>query len=267
MSEVATRSRRVSLDRGDNPLAYAQKLYVRFLQGLFNFNSEGCLHWEPDDERSEILIRAEAPLNMQTAGKRPAITVVMGPTQDQGIGIDQLQTMNLISEYRRHSDLTSGHLVVYCLSETDIVAQWVAHMVNSGTKANRRLLESAGGFHQIARPGISANPPSPPGALVMGDPKGLVMVQLNIPFTFQWAWSTTPTAPASERSVDMITQERRASDYPYTSPSVLERVELAMSTSPVLVRRLGTTVTLPEQVQDGIDGFQAAITSTSIDEA
>ena len=38
MSEVQVRSSRVSLERGNSPLLYAQRLYVQFLQGLFNFN-------------------------------------------------------------------------------------------------------------------------------------------------------------------------------------------------------------------------------------
>ncbi len=265
MSEVTTRSRRVSLERGDNPLLYAQKLYVRFLQGLFNFNEDGKLHWEPEEERTEIVIRAEAPLDLKTVGKRPAITVVMGPTQFQGLGIDQMMYMDLRTERRVHADLVSGHMVIYCLSETDVVAQWIAHLVVSGTLANRRLLEGSGGFHQIARPATSQNSPSPPGGLVTGDPKGLVMVQVNIPFSFQWTWSAEPTAPARARSIDMINQERRAADFPYTSPRVLEKVELAMSTSPVLVRRIGTTVTT-ETVHDGIDGFQAATAATSTEE-
>lgn len=267
MSEAKTRGKRVSIERGVNPLMYAQRLYTQFLQGLFNFNAKDCLHWEPDDEKTEIVIRAEAPLDLKTAGKRPAITVVMGPIQYQGIGIDQLMYMNLVTERRVHSDLISGHMVVYCLSETDVVAQWIAHLVIHGTMVNRRLLESRGGFHQMARPAPSANSPSPPGGLVSGDPKGLVMVQVNIPYSFQWTWSSEPKAPASARAVEMITQERRASDFPYTSHSPLESVELAMSTSPVLVRRLGTVQSTVVEATEGTHGFQAVVVTTSTDEA
>jgi hypothetical protein len=262
VSEVVTRSKKISLERGDNPLLYAQKLYVQFLQGLFNFNATGCLHWEPgDNEKSEIVIRAEAPIDLRTAGKRPAITVVMGPTQFQGLGIDRMMSMDLLSEKRVHSDLVSGHLVVYCLAESDVVAQWIAHLVVHGTLVNRRLLEGSGGFHQIARPAPSLNAPSPPGGLVVGDPQGLVMVQVNLPFTFQWTWSTTPTAPSRDRSLEMITKERRASDYLYSSPSTLEKVELAMSTAPVLVRRLHGATATTITVADGIDDLQVAIAS------
>ena len=266
MSEALTRSTKVSLERGNSPLLYAQRLYIQFLQGLFNFNPAGCFHWEPDEERTEIVITAEAPLSQKTIGKRPAITVVIGPIQYQGLAIDQLMYMNLWTERKVHSDLISGHFVAYCLAESDVTAQWLAHIVTSGTMVNRRLLESRGGFHQIARPAPSANSPSPPGGLVQGDAHGLVMVQVNLPFTFQWTWSTEPKAPSKARALNMVTQERRASDFPYTSPRVLEKVELAMSTTPVLVRRLGAT-TETVQVTEGTDGFQAVITDTSIDEA
>jgi hypothetical protein len=267
VSTVATRSKRVSLERGTNPLVYAQRLYVQFLQGLFNFNAVECLHWEPDEEITEIVIRAEAPLNMKSVGKRPVITVVMGPTQFQGLGIDQMQSMDLAGERRVHTDLISGHLVVYCLAETDVVAQWIAHMVVHGTLVNRRLLESSGGFHQIARPAPSMNAPSPPGALIGGDPAGLVMVQVNLPFAFQWMWSAEPTAPSQARSLDMVTSKKRASDYPYTSPSRLEKVELAMSAVPVTVRRLSGATITTETILNGIDDLQVVLASTSSDEA
>ncbi len=256
----------MSLERGDDPLAYILRLYVQFLKGLFNFMPTGAFRWEPDNDVSEIVIRAEAPLDMKTVGRRPCLTVVMGPYQYQGLGIDNMMYFQPVTERRVRSDLLSGHLVVYCLAESDLIAQRLGHLVIHGTRTSQRTLESRGGFHQIGRPGMSANSPSPPGGLVTGDPQGLIMVQVNIPFTFQWTWSTEPKAPSQNRSIDMITQEERASDFPYTSHSTLERVELAMSTKPVLVRRLsgGTVNTI--QVTDGNDKFQTVITEKSTDE-
>ena len=262
MSRATTRRTQLSISRADNPIVFATRL---FLQGLFNFNANGCYHWEPDRENTEIVITAEAPLSMDIAGKRPAITVVMGPYNYQGLGIDNMVSFNQNTERRVRSDLLSGHLVVYCLAETDIIAQHLAHLVIHGTRANQRLLESRGGFHQIARPAPSANSPSPPGALVAGDPTGLVMVQVNLPFTLQWTWATTPTAPSKDRDLSMITQERRASDFPYTSPSALEKVELAMSDTPVLVRRLnagGSVTTISVTDGDAIQQDAVAVDGT-----
>lgn len=267
MSEVRVRSSRVSLERGDNPLLYAQRLYTAFLQGLFNFNHPGCFHWEPDEELTEILIRAEAPVDLRTAGKRPAITSVLGPIQYQGLTVDQTVAMNLMTESQRYSDLISSHLIMYCIAESDIIAQYLAHIVLSGTMVNRRLLESEGGFHQISRPAPSSNPPSPPGGLVAGDPTGLVMVQVNIPFTFQWTWVTTQKGDSRNLSLDMVTSKTRASDFPYTPPSVLESVRLSLSLKPVIVRRFNRGRLDLRQVTNGFDEFQIVITDTSSEEA
>lgn len=260
MSEPFVRHQRICEERGQDPFLFVQRLYVQFLQGLFNFNPAGEWHWEPDEEVTEIIIRGEAPLNMRTVGKKPAITVIMGPTQFSGIGINNMQEYDPLTGKEVRSDLLTGHLIAYCLAQSDVVAMRLAHIVQHGTRAEQRLLESPGGFHSIARPFPSVNSPSPPGALVSGDPEGLIMVQVNIPFQFQWTWSTTPKQSRSLRSLDLITGNRRASDYPYTSPVRLERVELAMSLSPVLVRRItGRYAYRPVTEQyGGVPRFQIA---------
>jgi hypothetical protein len=246
-------------EAAQDPYLYILKLYVQYLKGLFNFMSTGEFHWEPDDEVSEIIIRGEAPLNPEVVGKKPAITVVLGPSQFQGIGIDNLVSQELSTGVKIHTDLMSGFIVVYCLAESDTTAMRIAHMVANFTRAQRNLLESPGGFHAIARPAATINSPSPPGALIAGDPIGLIMVQVNIPFQFQWTWKVTPKQLRSLRSLDLITKERRASDYEYASPVRLERVELAMSTAPVYVRRIGGRFAIRPQeiaVTQGISPFQ-----------
>jgi hypothetical protein len=238
MSDPFVRHERICEGIGEDPYLYIIQLYVQFLQGLFNFLPAGQFHWEPDEEISEIIIRGEAPLNMQTVGKKPAITVVLGPTASAGIGINNLLEMNLSTGREVRSDLIAGTLVAYSLAESDIIALRLAHIISHHTRALQRLLESKTGFHAIARPFPTINSPSPPGALVNGDPEGLIMVQTNIPFQFQFTWATDPKQDRRLRSLQLITGNRRASDVEYTSPSKLERVELAMSTTPVFVRRI-----------------------------
>ena len=123
---------------------------------------------------------------------------------------------------------------MYCLADSDIIASKLGHIVTHYTRLKQRLLESPGGFHQIARPAPSINTPSPPGQLVMGDPTGLVMVQCNIPFQIQWTWSTTPLQNPTDTSLDQITDP----NYTYTSLSTYTHARLAMSLSPVKVRKI-----------------------------
>ena len=269
MSVANTRRSALTITKGDDPSAFALRLYVQYLQGLFNFMEEGTFHWEPDPELTEIVIRAQAPLDMKTVGKRPAITVVMGPVQYAGIGMDNLLSWDMVTGEKVRTDLLSGHLVVYCIANSDIVAMRLGHLVSHHTRTNQRLLESKGGFHSIARPTPSINAPSPPGQLIMGDPQSLIMVQVNIPFQIQWTWSTTPEKQSPQlRSLEQITSERRASEYEYTPPQTVESLRLAMNTSDVIVRRLrngvirrndGLSVSYKPAtvaVHEGIEDFQ-----------
>jgi len=229
----------------------------------------GHFHWDEDREISEIVITGEAPLDMEVVGKRPAITVVLGPVQYQGLGIDNMLSYQMSTGKRVRTDLMAGHFVVYCLADNDTLAQRLGHVVAHHTRVHQRILESKGGFHQIARPAPSINSPSPPGSLVMGDPLGLVMVQVNIPFQMQWTWSTLPTAPPQDRSIDYITSEGGASEYPYSSLSSLEKVKLAMSTEPVTVRYLNganSTNAKVIQVTKEIEDFQQVEIAVGIDE-
>jgi hypothetical protein len=237
MSSTVYRER---LDNGlaEDPVVYAMRLYVQFLQGLFNQVPVGTFHWEPDNETSEIVIRGEAPLDLSVVGKRPAITVVMGPIQYQGLSIDQMLSFDPKTGKRLRTDLISSLFSVYCIAESDIIASRLGHIVSHFTRLKQRLLESPGGFYSIARPAPSSNTPSPAGSIIMGDPKGLVMVQVNIPFSLQWTWSTTPIQNPSDTSLDQITKQRRASEYEYTQASDVAHIRLAMSIDPVSVRKV-----------------------------
>jgi len=239
VSFAHTRRTALEIGRGDDPAVFAMRLYVQYLQGLFNWMPKGTFHWEPDDEVTEIMIRGQAPLNTEVVGKRPAITVVMGPYQFAGIGIDNLLSYNPNTGARKRTDLLAGHLVVYTLADSDITAMRLAHLVAHHTRVNQRLLESPGGFYSIARPSPTVNSPSPPGQLVMGDPGQLIMCQVNIPFQLQWTWETTPKQSPQFRSLDLITGSRRASEYEFREDETISSIRLAMNTDDVRVRRLG----------------------------
>lgn len=264
MSETYVRQKQLDAGIGEDPGLYIVELYVRFLQGLFNWMEPGHFHWEPAHEESEIIITAEAPLDREVVEKTPSIVVVMGPYQNAGMMIDNLVEQNFRTGVKLHSDLISGYLVIYALAANDVVASRIAQAAERHTRIFRRLLESEGGFHAIARSPCSINPPSPPGAIINGSPDSLFMVQANIPFQFQWSWTTEPHRQQPNlRSLAMFMQEDRARDYPYTSPAKLEKVKLAISTTPVLVRRIrGSYAVRPSTVEvtRGISPFQRVLT-------
>lgn len=261
MDRVPVTRKRREINQGENPDTYWVRLLVQFLQGLFNFMPIGDFHWEPDREKSEILITSDTPLDLKVVGHQPSIAVVGGPMQPAGIGINNLVSIDPKTGTSLYTDMWTGFLVVYTLADNDIIAKRIAHIVRVGLLSNRKLLESPGGFFTIARhPGPSMNAASPPGGLVVGDPQGLVMVQVNVPFTAQWSWTTRPTSPPRRRSLAMIEGQRRASDYPYEEMTKLEKVNISISTTPVLVRRPrsgGVVDTI--EARPGVKDFQAVL--------
>lgn len=260
MSEAYARPGQLPDGIGDDPYKYTTRLYTQFLQGWFNFQPANQFHWEPDTERTEIIISAEAPLDSEVVDKHPSLVVILGPIQWAGLGINNMQAYSVRTGTTRRTDLMSGFFIVYCLARNDVIAMRLAHLVSQGTRSQQPLLEGPGGFHQIARPAPSINTPSPPGALVTGDPQNLVMVQVNIPFHFQYSCDETPSRAMPQlRDIAAITEKDRAVDYDYSSPMRVERVKLAISTTPVLVRRIrGGSASRPTTVEvgTGIRNFQ-----------
>ena len=267
---------------GFDPDLYFLELYVAFLQGWFNFLPfDHEFHWEPDLEHSRVAIRGEAPVDYTVMDARPLITVIWGPSITQSLGIDNFVSRN--GETNLHTDMESATFVVYAVAHGDIQAKRLARMVAHATRSSRKLLEGRGGFHSVARAGISINAPSAPGSLIMGAPEytDLVMVQVNIPIQFQLSWTVSPGRSAPQfRNLGMINQEERARDYVYTPPTTLEEIHLGdpnwstSSTAGVNLRPraikvvygptgvLSTTV----KVVDEIDGFQQSDLSKTVQE-
>jgi len=235
MSDPSISTTQYSQDLEGDPTVWAQKLFVAFLKGTFNF-AEGDFHWAPDG--SALQIRAGAPVSTFDVS-RPMLTVVMGPSQSRPIGIDGMLSTNLSTNQKVRTELHSGTLIVYCVAGASVFASRLAHYVRFWTTEHQRLLESAGGFHRIGREGIGVGTVSEPGQLIAGDVVGAFMVQVNIPYHLQWTWRSNVGRQSPQlRSIAMMMQEQQASQFPYTAPVKLERVELGIFKSPVLVRRI-----------------------------
>jgi hypothetical protein len=121
MSRTFTRRTPIEQGLGEDPIYYFHRLYVQYLQGLFNFMPIGHFHWEPDEEETEIVITGSVPLNPTVAGKRPAIAVTMGPVQWSNLGFDNMLEYSFRTGKKTRADMMSGHLVVYCVTESDVL--------------------------------------------------------------------------------------------------------------------------------------------------
>lgn len=241
MSATTTKRAPYPEGLGPDPDRYFLKLFVAFLQGWFNFlPDDHPYHWTSRDQGARIWIGAEAPVKSEIVQQRPGITVVWGPRQTQSLGIDNMVRSNIGTHTTLRTDLESGFLVLYAIAKNDLEATRIARLAMTAVRSSRKLLESPGGFFQIARHQMSMNTPSPPGALVPGAPTSdLRMVQVNVPCSYQLSWETSVGRQAPQhRTISQILAHANASEYEYTPPTEVERIDLSLSIRPVRIRVL-----------------------------
>ena len=181
-----------SIARDEGPAQWAVYLYTTFLQGLFNHAPRKQHRWEPNLKDTEIVITAEAPVDLEAVQKYPHLVVQRGGYQWSNLSFDKMRNARLLTGERVHTDLESGNLSVHCIAEVGMEASQLAAMVQLGTTYHHALLQRVGGFHHIGH-NVSVGPESPPGALVRDSSEAeLVMVDVLVPWFLQWTWESRP---------------------------------------------------------------------------
>ena len=149
------------------PLEHVRTVLISFVQGLFNGAPLGDYHWEPEEERTEIVIRDENPINVEKIGQRPAVNFTMGQTQFYSVGMDDLIDYSFSMGKKTKGILAPGVITINVSSRSDIEAHNLAWVIGEHIWLLRELLLRQG-FFEIGR-GISISPPSSAGSIVSGD--------------------------------------------------------------------------------------------------
>lgn len=217
---------------------YVTRLTLRFIQSLFSFNPPHEFRWNLDPSISEVFITA-GTIEREFVEKTPTMTVIAGPMQGANLTIGNVLKESLSTEETTYTDLFAGSMAVYCVAGNEAIASRMAHRLQLGLLAERSIAERPGGFHQFARPTVYVQTPSPPGALVSGNPDGLVMVQVSIPIQYQYTWKVTPKSRSHFREIDMFMKPENGRHYPYEDLEKLNRVEVHISGKPNYMRRIG----------------------------
>lgn len=164
-----TRDRQAFLSSSfrSTPLEHVRTLIVSFTQGLFNGAPLGSYHWEPEEERTEIVIRDENPINVEQIGERPAVNFTMGNTQFYSVGMDDMMFYDFANGRKTKGILAPGVISINVCSRSDIESHNLAWIIGEHIWLLREILLKQG-FFEIGR-GISISPPSPAGSIVAGD--------------------------------------------------------------------------------------------------
>lgn len=149
------------------PLEQVRVLLVSFVQGLFGGAPLGSYHWDEEESKTEIIIRDENPIHVETIGVRPAMNFTMGTTQFYSVGMDDMMDYSFSNERKVKGILAPGVMSINACSRSDVEAHNLAWIVGEHIWLLRELLLRQG-FFEIGR-GISISAPSPAGSLVAGD--------------------------------------------------------------------------------------------------
>jgi hypothetical protein len=175
---------------GEDPLLYYTKLFVRFLQLIFATFEKGAYHWSEDPENTEILIAGQGGETREVAEQRPAIIVARGSVNYLNLTLDQLQSYDPISGLRKHAVMAAGSVIFQCCASVALEAGRIAHITDWAVKTHKRTLMKAG-LHRVGEESVVGTE-SPPGSIVQGDPREVIMVPVSIPFYFPQIWTIEP---------------------------------------------------------------------------
>ena len=171
----------------DDPVYHAFRVYISFLQEIFSTLDGDLLKWRfsYDPEETKVNISGPPPIDARQVANRPAIIVDLPSVNPAGSSIGDMAGLNVFTGTKKYIDYFMGAFPVYVIVDNKRSAVTLSWLVHQMTWTLRDSLIGNGRFHNIGRTQIG--PPSPPGSLVSGDPRGpLVTIPMLVPFVFAY---------------------------------------------------------------------------------
>ena len=137
------------------------------MQGLFQGQSKGNYHWEPELSDTEIVITAEAPIHLEVLNDRPGITFTRSPVGFFQLGFDDMVGYDFKTGRKVKSHLIPGTMVINCCARNDLESEYIAFAAADMLWTLRDMLMQQG-FFDVGR-GIKIGSPTKAGQLVEGD--------------------------------------------------------------------------------------------------
>jgi len=122
---------------------------LEIAQLMFLENNPMGICWDPDQEKTQIMIVDKYAFNLDQVGSKPAIVANRGPLAwMRTSGFRQLQSIDMRTDTRTHTDLIRGSVVLSCFSRQGVEAEDIAGYLFEGFQVLRDVLR------KIARRGI-----------------------------------------------------------------------------------------------------------------
>lgn len=203
----------------NDPLNYVVRVFIAFLQSIYEAAPVGCFHWRPQLEETELVITEENPIRLDAIEQKPAISVVLGPVKFNGSSLDDLVTVKAQNAQEVHTDLLPGTMSLNHVSRVPQEARFLGWQSARMIWILRKMFIKEAHIHEVGRM-INVASVTPAGALVQGDNEGeWHSVTVSVPFFLQWTdrvtplkhdWNTRPIHPLEAITTCFRTRMGRA---------------------------------------------------------
>lgn len=175
---------------GEEPLYYCTRVFLLFLQGLFEQFPEGSFRFSDDERVSEIEITDQVPIPRNRVEQKPQIVTMRGPAQFANLALDQMRNIDTRTGAKERTDLVSCTMSINVIAKNGVEAQRIAWIIMKHIRTFKTSIQRKG-LHKVGDE-ISMSPESPPGAYVAESAPEFVLITVFVPFFFQWTEKSTP---------------------------------------------------------------------------
>lgn len=186
---------------GEEPLYYCTRVFLTFLQGLFEQFPDDGFHWSEDEKLSSIAITDQVPIPRERVDQKPQLVTMRGPAQFANLSLDQMRKLDPRTGEKERTDLVSCTMTINAIARNGIECQRLAWAVARHIRTFKTMIQRHG-LHKIGDE-LSIGPESPPGSFVSGEPDPeFVMISVYAPFHFQWTEKVRPLDAPLLRSME-----------------------------------------------------------------
>lgn len=219
---------------GEEPLYYCTRVFLTFLQGLFEQFPEGSYRWSDDEKLSEVAITDQVPIPKARVDQKPSIVIMRGPAQFANLTLDQMRKLNTLTGEKERTDLVSCTMTINVIARNGVECQRIAWIIFRHIRTFKTLIQRHG-IHKVGDE-LQIGPESPSGSFVEESDPAFVMVSVFAPFHFQWTETVRPLDAPLLRSMEtrlrsallpaaaVTTQGSVAARAAYRTPGIRGRV-------------------------------------------
>lgn len=190
--------------RGEEPLYFFTRVFLLFLQGLFEQMPTGSYKWSDDEKLSEIGITDQVPIPRERVEQKPQIVTMRGPAQFANLSLDQMRKLDVRTGEKERTDMISCTMTINCVAKNGVEAQRLAWIVARHIRTFKGILQRAG-MHKVGDD-LQVTSETPPGTFVAEGEPEWVMCSVFCPFFFQWTETSRPIDSMVLRSIEMKLQ-------------------------------------------------------------